>query len=145
MKWLIFILTAVAILILSCSNQASTENNEQINYLSKKEHGCISQKRMTETDNDVDFSWSFNNNNLQLNFFFPTHCSAQCSDSVKVNDNSIVIMLEDTCSDGSRCICRIKEEFNFQVVDCNQLNIDFYYKAYASDNYYTLVDTLINL
>lgn len=142
-----FAVILISILIIySCKNGVNNTETNSIEFISYKTNGCISTSKIGDLDKitDVaDIEVNYDNGILEVYIKFTTHCSAEMKDSLVIEANKIVIFLEDTNQDGSRCICPHKEEFKFTVNEGKEIDIKFNYNAYASDKFYTIADTTI--
>ncbi len=133
-------------LFTSCREQNTVASYQSfITYNSFEDFGCTHEVSLGKINDDAIMNWEYSNNTLHLEFLFYSLCSAVCEDSVVISENTIQIFLTDTSDYAARCICQLREVFNFIVLAQNQIRILFHFKAYAADKYFLLIDQTIDL
>ncbi|MFQ5706532.1 MAG: hypothetical protein ACE5HO_03735 [bacterium] len=129
----------------NCTEQSSSESSGSIELISSNQVGCVTAAALSDTGDNASLDWHYENGILQLDFEFRTLCSAQCRDSVNVSENAITILLEDTSSVAAHCTCEMKEVFSFNMAGYEWVQVSFSFKPYASENYISLIDQIIEL
>jgi hypothetical protein len=136
----LFALILSIILINSC--EVNNPDTASIRLLTFKDNGC---SRHSKIEDDAVLNWDYKNGKVQLEFLFSTHCSASCKDSVLIEGNTLYIFLADTNHWVARCICPLKEDFDFEITGYEEVQILFNYKSATSKEYFLLVNRIIEL
>ena len=140
----IFYLLIVTFSIISISGcEVNTPDSTSAKFVSFNDQGCTSHS--SKIEDDAILNWDYSFGKLNLEFLFNTHCSATCKDSVMIERNILNIFLADTNQYGAKCVCPLKEKFEFEIAGYEQIQILFSYKAYAQTEYFLLIDKTIEL
>ena len=133
-------LTLSVVLLNSC--EVNNPDSTSIRLMSFKDNGCSG---ISKIEDDAILNWDYKNGRLQLEILFSTHCSASCKDSILIEGNTLNIFLADTNGWVARCICPLKEEFEFEIAGYEEVQILFSYKSAISTEYFLLLDKTIEL
>ena len=74
-----------------------------------------------------------------------THCDTKMIDSVTISEDLITIMLEDTTSVESDCICRYREVYYFQVDVYKEVKFKCFFKSINSESFILVIDRKLEL
>jgi hypothetical protein len=134
----------VTLIVISMGGcEVNNPDSTSLRLVSFKDNGCHS--RGSKIEDDVILNWDYKPGKLKLEFLFSTHCSASCKDSVLIEGNILNIFLADTNQYGAKCLCPLKEEFEFEITGYKQVQILFSYKAFSQTEYFLLLDKSIEL
>ena len=134
-------------LIFAVFSNCGIEKNQHLCFISFEDFVCGSANKVAEefTTNDYLYDWQLVGNKLKLDFRFRPVCGSAYGDSVISGDKTIHIFLADTASIHARCICEHQSIFWFSIEDVESIRLTLDIKFYASDDYTTCVDTLLQL
>ena len=137
----------ILFLIIVAFSNCNVDKNQQTDFLSFEDFICGSDNKVTDSSINDDFlyDWQLVGNVLNLDFRFDTVCLSAYSSDVIAENDSIHIFLEDTASVHARCICPHKSIFRFYIEDVPEIRLVLDIKFYASDEFTTCVDTLLQL
>ena len=132
-------------ILLSCSGTNDPEVADKLSLIDYLDRSCsvrIPTKSMKQSYVD---SWSLSNDTLSLIIRFQNTCNSKYSEDINIVGNNLHILLTDTSTQHGRCTCDHASICIVQVLDGNQVNIDFDVKFYAQENFTNCIDTLLTI
>lgn len=144
-KKAITLLTILTIIIVSCSkNKDSNENNNTNPFeLSKTEYkGCFIDNPVDSNKNALyetgdSLYYTIENDTLLLHVIMIYNCCGSLNDSLVIDDENVSIYICDTCMNSCICNCMCVFEFEYSFINFLGNNIHFYVylKGYEEDEY----------
>ncbi len=142
---LCLLIISTSIILISCKEDVTKSNDNNINLSLHKSYDCATDPVIIAAKDSAIVLWSYSDSILKMNLLINYNCATSFVDNVEIDRNQIIIYLNDTKPGQAYCYCEFKEEYEFEITECDVVFLKLYVKDYESDSYNQLLEKKLDL